>query len=122
MFNGLANSIWVGSQNQAEAWEWVKFLGSAECQNIVGSAGVVFPALQSGVDAAVETYSSRGTDVTAFTEEATAEDGTFLFPITDYGSQITSIMRNTLENIFISDAEVEPTLTQANEQVNALFQ
>ncbi len=31
-------------------------------------------------------------------------------------------MLNALESIFISDAEVEPTLTQANEQVNALFQ
>lgn len=122
MFNGLADSIWVGSKNQAEAWEWVKFLGSAECQNLVGAAGVVFPALQSGVDAAIETYSARGTDVTPFTEEATAENGTFLFPITDYASQISSIMLNALESIFISDAEVEPTLTQANEQVNALFQ
>ena len=122
MFNGLADSIWVGSQHQAEAWEWVKFLGSADCQNIVGSAGVVFPALQSGVDAAVETYSSRGTDVTPFTEEATAENGTFLFPITDYASQITSIMRNALESVFISGAEVGPTLTQANTEVNALFQ
>ena len=49
MFNGLADSIWVGSQNQDAAWEWVKFLGSAECQNIVGAAGVVFPAIPSGV-------------------------------------------------------------------------
>ncbi len=122
MFNGLADSIWVGSQNQDAAWEWVKFLGSAECQNIVGAAGVVFPAIQSGVDAAIETYSSRGIDVTPFTEEATAENGTFLFPITDYGAQITAIMTNALENIFTNNADVESTLTQANEQVNALFQ
>ena len=122
MFNGLADSIWAGSPNQDAAWEWVKFLGSAECQNIVGAAGVVFPALQSGVDAAIETYETRGTDVTPFTEIATTEGATFLFPITDYASQISSIMLNALESIFISEAEVEPTLTQANEQVNALFQ
>ena len=122
MFNGLGDSIWVGSQHQEEAWQWVKFLGSAACQNIVGSAGVVFPALQSGVDAAVETYSSRGIDVTPFTEEATAKNGTFLYPITDYGAQITSILTNAMESIFTSNADVEPTLTQANEQINALFQ
>lgn len=80
------------------------------------------PAIESGVTNAIETYSTRGTDVTPFTEEATAENGTFLFPVTDYASQISSIMLNALENIFISDAEPEPTLTQANEQVNALFQ
>ena len=122
MFNGLADSIWVGSQHQEEAWQWVKFLGSADCQNIVGAAGVVFPALQSGVDAAVETYESRGIDVTPFTEEATAENGTFLYSITDYGAQITSILTNAMESIFTNDADVEPTLTQANEQINALFQ
>lgn len=121
MFNGLADSIWVGSQNQEEAWEWVKFLGSAECQNIVGAAGVVFPAIQSGVDAAVEAYSARGVDVTAFTELATTEGATFLFPITDYGSQVVSIMRNAMDSILLGQAEAEPTLTQANEQVNALF-
>lgn len=122
MFNGLADSIWAGSQNQDAAWEWVKFLGSADCQNIVGAAGVVFPAIQSGVDAAIEAYEARGVDVTPFTELAATEGATFLFPITDYASQITSIMRNAMESIFISDAEVEPTLTQANEEVNALFQ
>lgn len=122
MFNGLADSIWVGSPNQDAAWEWVKFLGSAECQNIVGAAGVVFPALQSGVDAAIETYSTRGTDVTPFTDLAETEGATFLFPITDFGAQITSILTNALQNVFINNSEVEPTLTQANAEINALFQ
>ena len=45
MYNGLADSIWAGSDNQANAWKWVKFLGSADCQNIVGDAAVVFPAI-----------------------------------------------------------------------------
>lgn len=122
MFNGLADSIWAGSQNQDAAWEWVKFLGSADCQNMVGAAGVVFPALQSGVDAAIEAYETRGVDVTPFTELATTEGATFLFPITDFASQVNSIMTNAMESIFIGDAEVEPTLTQANQEVNALFQ
>jgi multiple sugar transport system substrate-binding protein len=122
MFNGLADSIWVGSPNQEEAWEWVKFLGSAECQNMVGAAGVVFPAIQSGVDAAIEAYSARGVDVTPFTELATTEGATFLFPITDYGAQVTSILTNALESIFIQNADVEQTMTRANAEINALFQ
>ena len=32
MFNGLADSIWVGSEHQEEAWEWVKYLASADCR------------------------------------------------------------------------------------------
>ena len=39
MFNGLADSIWVGSKHQEEAWKWVKFLGSEEGQNIIAESG-----------------------------------------------------------------------------------
>ncbi|ADI15092.1 ABC transporter substrate-binding protein [Truepera radiovictrix] len=122
MFNGLADSIWVGSQHQDEAWEWVKFLGSAECQNLVGAAGVVFPAIQSGVDAAIETWEARGVDVTPFTDLAAEEGATFLFPITDNYARVTSILTNALQSIFIQNADVEQTLTQANAEINALFQ
>ena len=48
MYNGLADSIWAGSKNQAAAWKWVEFLGSPDCQNIVGEKAVVFPAIPSG--------------------------------------------------------------------------
>ena len=32
MYNGLADSIWVGSKNKPAAAKWVEFLGSADCQ------------------------------------------------------------------------------------------
>ena len=43
MYNGLADSVWVGSQNKPAAVKWVEFLGSPDCQNIVGEKAVVFP-------------------------------------------------------------------------------
>lgn len=89
---------------------------------MVGAAGIVFPAIQSGVDAAIEAYSARGVDVTPFTDLATTEGETFLFPITDYGAQVTSILTNALESIFIQNADVEQTMTRANAEINALFQ
>jgi multiple sugar transport system substrate-binding protein len=60
MFNGLADSIWVGTQHPKEAWEWVKFLASPECENIVGDSGVVFPAIQSGVDKSLANHKAAG--------------------------------------------------------------
>ena len=45
MFNGLADSIFAGTDNKEAAGKWVAFLGSEECQKIVGQAGVVFPAI-----------------------------------------------------------------------------
>lgn len=122
MFNGLADSIWVGSQNQEEAWEWVKFAASKECADLVGSFGIVFPAQQSGVDAAIATYEEKGVDVKAFTDIAADENATFLFPITDYGADISSITAPIFDSIMLGDVTAADGLKQANDEVNALFQ
>lgn len=121
MFNGLADSIWTGSKKQEQAWKWVKFLGSPACQNIVGSYGVVFPAIKSGVDAALQVYKKNGLDVTAFTTIANTKGATFLFPITDYASEITSIMNAAMDSVFLGKARAADALKEANAKVNAVF-
>jgi multiple sugar transport system substrate-binding protein len=121
MFNGLADSIWVGSQYQEEAWQWVKFLASPECEDIVGSTGVVFPAIQSGVEKSLQVRKDKGIDVSAFTDEALDPNGTFLFPITDHGSEIANIMTPAMESIMLFQGDPVTILKTANDQVNALF-
>lgn len=66
VFNGLADSIWEGTDHPEEAWEWVKFLASIECQRIVGEHAVVFPAIPEAADVALETLEGRGIDASAF--------------------------------------------------------
>ena len=121
MINGLGDSIWVGSKHKEEAWQWVKFLASREAQEIVGSYGVVFPAIQSGVDKALATYKTKGYDVTAFTDEAVAPNCTFLYPILDHSVEIGQIMTRTFDQIFLGQKEVEPALKDSNAQIKALF-
>jgi len=121
MFNGLADSIWIGTKHPAEAWQWVKYLASQECANTVGDAGVVFPAQQSAVDKAAAAYKAKNLDVSAFTNQALDPKGTFLFPVTDHASEITAIMTPAMQSIFLGQADAESTLTKANEEVNALF-
>lgn len=122
MFNGLADSIWVGSQHQEEAWQWVKYAASKECADIVGSFGVVFPAQQSGVDAALAAYEEKGLDVTAFTDQALLEGGTFLFPITDHGAEVAAIMGPVMDSIMLGQVQAAEALQAANAEVNALFE
>ncbi len=122
MFNGLADSIWTGSKHQEEAWQLVKFLASPECANIVGEYGVVFPAQQSAVDLALAAFAEKGLDVAAFTEQALAEDGTFLFPVTDYASNVDSIMRSAVQSVLLGQTDAETAMSAANAEVNALFQ
>lgn len=42
--HGLANVIWSGSQNQAAALEFVKFLAGEEAETILGESGATIPA------------------------------------------------------------------------------
>lgn len=121
MFNGLADSIWVGSQHQEEAWQWVKFLASQPCEDIVGKAGVVFPAIPSSVEISLKVRADKGIDISAFTDQANEEGGTFLFPITDHASEINTIMGETMDRIALGQEEAATALAAANEEVNALF-
>lgn len=122
MFNGLADSIWVGTEHPEEAWEWVKFLASADCQNIVGQSGVVFPAIPEATDLSLQVREEAGVDVSAFTDQAAEEGGTFLFPIADFAGEITTIMNETMQLIALGEVDAASALREANEEVNALFQ
>ncbi len=119
MFNGLADSIFAGTDNEELAAKWVAFMATAECQDIVGQAGVVFPAIQSGIDEATKAFEAKGIDVTPFTLQV-EEGTTFLFPITDHAADINAIMQPAMDQVMSGKAPAS-SLTQANEQVNALF-
>ncbi len=123
MFNGLADSIYVGTKHPNEAWEWVKFAASPDCANIVGDSAVVFPAQQSGVERNLAARKAKGVDVSAFTIEGLDPKSTFLFPITDHGADIANIMGPVMDSIILGQAtpDVAGALKAANDQVNALF-
>ncbi|WP_439689062.1 ABC transporter substrate-binding protein [Curtobacterium sp. SP.BCp] len=119
MFNGLGDSITKQAKNPEAAAKWVAFLGSAAAQEIVGRAGIVFPARRSGTDAAVAAYAKRGLDVTAFTEQV--EDGTtFLFPVTRNPADVQALVQPAFDGIYANGKPVS-SLTAVNEQVNTLL-
>ena len=120
MFNGLADSIWAGSANQDAAWEWVKFLGSSECQTIVGQSGVVFPARPEGVEAAIAAHKAAGIDTSAFTDLAKPET-TFPYPMTDYGNEIAATFKAALQQVMLGDGDPVEILKSANEEANSHF-
>ena len=122
MFNGLADSIWVGTQHPEEAWEWVKYLGSEACQMVVGESGVVFPAIPAAAAASQQMRADAGVDVSAFVDQAAEPGGTFLFPITDFGSEISVIMGEALDSVGLGQAQAADVIPAANDEVNALFQ
>ena len=122
VINGLADSIWVGSKHQEEAWKWVKFLASPEAQKIVAGFAVVFPAIPEAAEISMKGMAAKGADVSAFVEEAKQPDGTFFLPISEHASDVVRILRANFDAIFLEGADVEKTLKAANKEVNALFE
>jgi multiple sugar transport system substrate-binding protein len=88
----------------------------------VGEQGVVFPAVPEATEIAKNRMAQKGVDVSAFVEEATDPQATFLFPITDHASDIDRIMRAAFDAIYLNGADAATTLKAANQEVNALFQ
>ena len=121
MFNGLADSIWVGTPHLEESWSWVKFLGSADCQNIIGQSGVVFPAIPEAAAMAQQMRADAGVDVSAFVDQANEDGGTFLFPIADYAGEISTIMNEAMDAIGLGTAQAADVLPGANAEINDLF-
>jgi multiple sugar transport system substrate-binding protein len=119
--NGLSDAIWVGTKHPAEAWQWVKFLASPDCANIVGGFGVVFPAIQSGVDKSLAAHQKTGVDASAFTDIAAQPGATYLLPITDHGSEVTNLANPVLQDIFDGKSKAADALPKLNTDINALF-
>jgi len=119
MLNGLADSVWAGTDNPEGAVKWVEFLGSKTCQDIVAMTGVVFPAISSSADLAIKAYADKGIDVSPFTDHV--KDGTtFLFPITEHAADVDAAIRPTMDAVVGGKADAS-ALTGANEKVNDLF-
>jgi multiple sugar transport system substrate-binding protein len=120
MFNGLADSVWAGTKKKDAAVKWVEYTGSKACQDVVASKAVVFPAISTSTDKAAEAFKAKGVDVSAFTQQV-KDKTTFLFPITDNASKIEGIMKPAMDAV-VSGKAPASSLSDANKQVNALFQ
>jgi multiple sugar transport system substrate-binding protein len=120
MFNGLADSVTTLSKQPENAAKWVKFLSGAECQNIIGQSGVVFPARPAGTELAIAyNKNERKLDVTPFTQQVT-DKTTFLFPVTTNAADIAALMAPRFDAVYIGSSPIS-SLTKLNGQLNDLF-
>ena len=119
--NGLSDAIWAGTEHKDQAWKWVRFLASPDCQNSVGDAGVVFPAITSASEKALAAHQGKKRDVQAFVDEARAPGGTFFLPITEHGNEVSQIVQDAIQSSVLGQSDSATALKKANDQVNALL-
>lgn len=121
MFNGLGDSVTTFSKQPENAAKWVKYMSTAECQNIIGQSGVVFPARPEGTQLAVEyNKKERNLDVSPFTDQVT-DKTTFLLPVTTNSADIKALMQPRMDAVYIGSSPVS-SLTRLNNQLNNLFE
>jgi multiple sugar transport system substrate-binding protein len=120
--NGLSDAIYAGTKHKEQAWQWVKFLGSSACQDLVAKNAVVFPAIKEATDKSLAAHQDKGQDVHVFTDEAKAPGGTFFLPITDHGNEISQTVQDAIQSIILGQTDAATGLKKANDTVNAMFQ
>ncbi len=120
MFNGLADSITTSAEDPDAAWEWVKYMASPACQEVVGGGAVVFPAIPSATKVAQDAHATNGVDVSAFTTHVDNET-TFLFPITDSASQIEALVGPAMEQVLRGEGTAADLLGGIAEEVNGIL-
>jgi multiple sugar transport system substrate-binding protein len=120
MFNGLADSIWAGGRHKDQAWKWMKFLASSDCQLTVGRSAIVFPAIPQAATEALQTREKQNIDVTAFTSYVDTKHTT-LYPITNKAAQIQLLVGPVMERILLGRVDPAKALTSVNEDVNKLL-
>ena len=95
------------------------FLGTAEAQDIVASYGIVFPAISSSTERAVQVFEQMGLPTKPFTQHL-EDRSTFFFPLTYFGADVAAIMKPATDDLWANRVPAS-TLTKYNEQVNLLF-
>lgn len=118
--NGLADSVWAGTKHPEEAWSWVKYLGSADCQDRVAAHAVVFPALKEATRKALAAHRAKGHDVGVFTDVTAAKE-TFPLPVTEHGTEINPLVQDAIQSAILGRTTPQKALRDVNDKVNALF-
>jgi multiple sugar transport system substrate-binding protein len=117
MFNGLADSINSKSKFQEESLDWVLFLGSTACQDIVASKHVVFPAITTSTAKAFKAFKAAGVDIAGFTKVANPKS-TFIPPMAANQAAVSAALKPYFEKIFQSQGSAQALLTEGNKAAN----
>lgn len=120
VYNGLSDAIYAGTPHPDEAWRWVEYLASPDCQDVVADDARVFPAITTSSEKAVAAFEEIGVDAAAFAVHV--EDGTgTLPPVTGSWAQIQSIMQPAMDSVLSFQADPD-SLAGANARVDQVLE
>jgi multiple sugar transport system substrate-binding protein len=100
MSNSNGNNIYAGTKNPEDAWKWVSYMGSEQCQTMASEKnGSFFPSIPASMNAMSASLAKQGLNLSVFTQY---EQQGSLYGATAYanGSQLQSELQPLLDQFF----------------------
>ena len=121
MSNSNGNQLWAGSKNKDNAWKWMAYMGTEECQTKAAlQSGSFFPSIPGAMDAFAADQASKGIDLSVFVEASKNE---WIYPAAPYanGSEMGTTMQPLLEAFFTHerDDDVFPEMAEQSKAILA---
>jgi len=117
--NGLHDVVWSGTKHPEEAFQWIAYMASEQCQMKVGESGVIFPAVTKATEASLKAREAQGQDNSAFTTVVDNKE-TFPVPVFAHGDEVNALIQDAIQAI-ATGADPASTLQEANDKANALL-
>ena len=114
VINGLANVIYAKTKHPEAAWEWVKYLGSKEANEIQAKTGTVIPAF-NGLSADW-VASTPQYHLQSFIDQL---DVAVPYPVSKNTAAWTKPMQDTLDQIWGGKLDLQTGAKQIADQMNA---
>lgn len=113
------NTIWSGSKNTDQAWKWISYMASEECQSLAGADGTFFPSIPASMDVTAKALLDKGVDVSPFTDQL--RDGTlFESPIYGRGQEIDAAVAPLMEAYFTFQRDAD-AFAEADKATSAIL-
>lgn len=121
LVNSNGDSIWAGTAHPDEAWQWVSYLGSTDCQSLAGEDGTFFPSIPESMEVTQAALLQKGIDVAPLTQLVSDGD-VFTTPIFQRGGELDATLKPMWESYFNFSADDEVFDQMAAESERILSQ
>ncbi len=106
LVNGIGQSVYAKGDNQEAAWEFVKWLGGEQSQEILATTGTVFPSTNTYWDDYIAYWTEKGVDISPYqTMFDTAE--TYTAPLVPNWNEKTASVTKNFDLAFTNRSTAE---------------
>lgn len=121
IINGIAPSIMASSTHKDQAFQWVQYLTSEDCQSVIAKEAVVFPSITSQSEAAAKAHEANGVDVSAYIDITKDPSSLSYYPITFKADEINSEADTVIEQIERGSVDPAEALPKLNDTINGIL-